>query len=379
MPRKLQTVFPKGREKTICAIGDSLTFNEQYAVLMDEFYPEQLAVQLRTVGCDVKARNFGYAGDDTTGILRRIRTMLRFEIPDLAIIMAGVNDPGDGRTASSLTRSGTTATFTASSAHSLSTGDVVVISGSNLSPYNVSKAVVTVTSSTVFTYQMASDPGGTSAGTPRFDHLTQGNIEAMIIALRNNVSGVVGSQTLLPSGVPPGTRYLVRYDTSTTGGVPTGSSGITPATLIGMAATDAQVWIARNTSVSSSSSGESGWSRVANDNTLGVQRIIVMSAQWVHRADGLGDLKNLDYSTYVAVRAAQLAAATAQAAAGVVTFFDLHAYQKALVVANYVGELTGEWAATTNDQHPSAFAGYTWAKGLVGHIQSQSGWITALS
>jgi lysophospholipase L1-like esterase len=366
MPRKIQSSFPKGRSKTICAIGDSLTWNAIYGTLMCDFYPEQLAELLRapSIGCDVKARNFGNSGERTSQMLQRIRCMTQFETPEVAIIFGGANDPGGGVTANSLTNVGTTATFTASGSHNLATGDVVTITGSNLSPYNVANAVVTVTSATVFTYVMASDPGGSSAGTPRFDHQTQANIEAMIIALKNGCAGMVGTQTALPAGYPPGTRFIVRYDTSTTGGL----SGTSPATLSGTHS-GAQVWVSRNRTA-----GVTGWSRITPDNT-GIQRIIVMSMQWVHRANGLGDTLAVPYSAYVPVRAAQSAAASAQG----VTFFDLYTYQRNLIVSGYVGELTGEWAATTNDQHPSAFAGWTWAKGLLEHIQDQDDWIEALT
>lgn len=364
MPRKIQNSFPKGRSKTICAIGDSLTFNQNYAVLCCEFYPEQLAALLRAAGCDVKARNFGVSGQTTAQMLQRIRCMTQFETPELAIIFGGANDPAGGVTATTLTRVGTTATFTASGAHNLTTGDVVTITGSNLAAYNVANAVVTVTSSTVFTYTMASDPGASSAGTPRFDHQTQKNIEAMIIALRNGCVGMVGTQAALPAGYAAGTRFIVRSDTSTTGGM----AGASPATLTGTNA-GPQVWISRN-----GTAGETGWSRITPDNS-GIQRVIVMAMQWLHFANGLGDTLTTENVTYGPIRDAQAAAATAQG----VTFFDLYTYQRDLIVAGYEGELTGTWAADTNNVHPSVHAGGTWAKGLLAHIQAQSGWITAIT
>jgi lysophospholipase L1-like esterase len=358
--------------KTICAIGDSLTWNYIYGTLACDFYPEQLAQLLRNAGYDVKARNYGSSGERSSQMLQRIRCMTKsydpaqaIETPEIAIIFAGANDPGGGVTATTLTRVGTTATFTASAVHNLATGDVVTITGSDLSPYNVANAVVTVTSTTVFTYVMASDPGGSSAGTPRFDHQTQKNIEAMIIALKNGVTGMVGTQTALPSGYPPGTRYIVRYDTSSTGGL----AGTSPATLSGAVTAGPTVWVARNYT-----GGVTGWSRITPDNT-GVSRIIVMSMQWLHWISGAGDTLATPHAGYAALRVLQQAAATAQGA----TYFDLYTYQKGLIQSGYVGELTGEWAAAPNDQHPSAFAGITWANGLLAHIQAQSGWITALT
>lgn len=373
--RRIQSSSPKARSKTIAAIGDSLTWNYIYSTLMSEFYPEQLAILLRAAGCDVKARNFGDSGERTSQMLQRVHTLYskfktpdlsQFETPEIAIIFGGANDPGGGVTASTLTRVGTTATFTASGAHNLATGDVVTITGSNLSPYNVANAVVTVTSATVFTYVMASDPGGSSAGTPRFDHQTQKNIEAMIIALKNGTTGYAGNPAMLPAGKAVGTRYLVRYDDSSTGGL----AGTAPATVTGAGGGATKIWIARN-----SSAGETGWSRIAADTSLGVQRIIVMSMQWLHYISGGGDTLLTANATYAAVRVLQEAAADAQG----VTFFDLYNYQRDLIVAGYEGELSGNWAATANDQHPSPYAGWTWAKGLLAHIQAQSGWITAIT
>jgi hypothetical protein len=69
--------------------------------------------------------------------------------------------------ASSLTRSGVTATFTSIKPHGLAVGDTVVISGSNLAQYNGTFTVLASGfTSTVFKYTMASDPGASSAGTP---------------------------------------------------------------------------------------------------------------------------------------------------------------------------------------------------------------------
>ena len=66
------------------------------------------------------------------------------------------------KTISSITRSGTTATLTTSTAHGLITGAVVVISGATSSVYN-GTYTITVTGSTTFTYVMASDPGGSAS------------------------------------------------------------------------------------------------------------------------------------------------------------------------------------------------------------------------
>lgn len=68
------------------------------------------------------------------------------------------------KTVTALTRSGTTATGTATS-HGFSVGDWVIVAGSNLPQYNGPFQVVTAADANTFTYTMESDPGATSAGT----------------------------------------------------------------------------------------------------------------------------------------------------------------------------------------------------------------------
>lgn len=66
--------------------------------------------------------------------------------------------------ASSLTRSGTTATFTATAAHHLADGQFVTIAGADNDQYNGVKQI-TVTGATTFTYTLPSDPGANASGT----------------------------------------------------------------------------------------------------------------------------------------------------------------------------------------------------------------------
>lgn len=65
----------------------------------------------------------------------------------------------------SITRSGSTATLTASAAHGLSSGETVVVSGATQTEYN-GTFVITVTSTTVFTYTVAGTPATPATGTP---------------------------------------------------------------------------------------------------------------------------------------------------------------------------------------------------------------------
>jgi hypothetical protein len=70
---------------------------------------------------------------------------------------------------SSITRSSSTATLTTATAHGLTTGDYVTVSGADQSEYNVT-AAVTVTSTTVFTYTVSGTPATPATGTLVLKH-----------------------------------------------------------------------------------------------------------------------------------------------------------------------------------------------------------------
>jgi uncharacterized phage protein gp47/JayE len=67
-----------------------------------------------------------------------------------------------------ITRSGTTATATTASEHTLATGMTVTVSGATQSEYNVA-AVITVTGRDTFTYQVAGTPATPATGSPVYD------------------------------------------------------------------------------------------------------------------------------------------------------------------------------------------------------------------
>jgi hypothetical protein len=81
----------------------------------------------------------------------------------------------NGYTASvtSITRSGTTATVTTATAHGLSTGNSTTIAGASQTDYNIT-AVVTVTSTTTFTYTVANSPVTPATGTITWKKLGAG-------------------------------------------------------------------------------------------------------------------------------------------------------------------------------------------------------------
>lgn len=73
---------------------------------------------------------------------------------------------GSAHDAASLTSVTTTATFTATKPHGLTTGDLVDVVGATQTEYNVTAAAITVTSPVAFTYVIVSVSGAAATGTP---------------------------------------------------------------------------------------------------------------------------------------------------------------------------------------------------------------------
>lgn len=318
MPRPIQAQFPKYfRSKTIVAIGDSFCKNYATGVRPDEMWPAQTAKLLRDLGANCKALNYGLNGDTSgtqvskVGVLNRISSCFWYGeqriVPELVVILVGTND---------------------------------------------------------------TDPSVTA----------QANIEACIIALKNKcvdpqksdtnglINAVVTNPSNLPAGKPTGTRYLVKSDNSTTGGIASADPD-GPTTLTGTL-TGPRVWYCR-----SPQAGESGWSRITPLND-GVSRIVVMSYGWLNYSGGGDTLAGGE--SHAVERAAQSAAATAQS----VVFYDPRIYMRTFVNSGAEGiELSGTFSVdpTGGNSHPSAHACYLYAKGLVATIQAQNGWLAALS
>lgn len=89
-----------------------------------------------------------------------------------AICNSGVTSPGQGLITGSITRSGSTATFTLTTANpSLVTGDIVRIQGATQPEYNIDwpGVAITVLSSTQFTYPVTGTPTTPATGSPTYD------------------------------------------------------------------------------------------------------------------------------------------------------------------------------------------------------------------
>ena len=188
MPRKIQVTYDK-YPLTIAAMGDSLTYNALFSISPENFYPEVLAKSLRSLGCFVKARNFGISGNTTDQMIGRFAVMTQFEVPTIAVIWGGTNDTSGQVALLTLTSSGTTANVKTTAPHGLTTGRSVVVAGANQSSYN-GTFTITVVDSLNFTYTMGGTGASPATGTITVnsaanDAQTQANLQTMITSLQN--------------------------------------------------------------------------------------------------------------------------------------------------------------------------------------------------
>lgn len=95
MPRPIITATAPGPRHTIANMGDSLSHNVTLLVRPDQFWPAVLAEGLRQDGYRVRSRNFAQSGLTTAGALNRLPLMTAYDVPKLAVIWIGVNDPGN--------------------------------------------------------------------------------------------------------------------------------------------------------------------------------------------------------------------------------------------------------------------------------------------
>lgn len=104
-----------------------------------------------------------YYGSGNTGI--GVPTLANNAADLTNLLAACLYGSGFGSvTLTTLTRSGTTATATVSGGHGFLNKQVVEVAGANEAEYNGTFRI-TVSSSTVFTYVMSADPGGSGTGT----------------------------------------------------------------------------------------------------------------------------------------------------------------------------------------------------------------------
>ena len=130
--------------------------------------------------------------------------------------------------AGNLTQTGNVATFTATSAHGLVTGDYVTVAGATQSDYNIT-AIVTVSSSVIFTYPVSNNPASPATGSPTCKKAgAQYTINQTGTNIRTYRAGT-GNQFVLGVDDTSATQVRIRgYDSASAAGVAAGS-GTNPA------------------------------------------------------------------------------------------------------------------------------------------------------
>jgi lysophospholipase L1-like esterase len=78
--------------KVIACIGDSMVFHQSLGVSPSDFWHYKLQKALRAQGCEVMCRNWGRSGWGTSQLMVAQANVLAYEVPDVALIMAGHND-----------------------------------------------------------------------------------------------------------------------------------------------------------------------------------------------------------------------------------------------------------------------------------------------
>ena len=387
---------------TISAIGDSQTdFLTPCGVSPDQTWTAQLAKRITRIGGYVRTRGFGVAGNTTSQMLARADVLFNYDAPTIGIIYGGVNDPFSAVTTQTA-QAGASNTITLTSGSSSTSGSYVgqVITTTGDTGSGQSKTIISYDGSTkIATVDSAwsVNPNNTTTYTiaALTQAQTQANLQALVKVLKFRAIGqgaglgcTVWSQTSLPANGEPGQRYVVMRDTSTTGGVQR-SSTAQNANITGdySASPQQTIWEWRNPQA-----GESGWARVATSATAafsdGCAKVLVFTQSYLNWASG-GDNYNTaagtgsQYASYVPVRAAATAAASAES----VTLCDVYDFQSKLIYGGTFNGLTlasettqgsESYHYTAGNQHYNAYGHDTVARAAAQTVVN-AGWLTVLS
>lgn len=402
--------------RTLVTLGDSQTdpLQTAYRTRPTQKWTERLAEKLRGAGCPIKGRAFAVSGNTSADLLYRGEFAFRWEVPDLAAIYIGVNDPGNGPSpAVSASATGGSIVATAGSQYvgvafvsTNSTGQRLALPVTSVqvpvgTTGSLSIAPVTLTAliaqidvyltpvtyataaaaqaaasrSFLFAATPAVNSGATAAATianlptgtaPLPSVSTRANTQAIIKALKYAVVGNgVGTRTLwvagqanLPANAAPGARMIVMDDTSATGGMAALPYSKQHARISGdfsgAIAAQQTVWERRTPQA-----GEAGWGRVAVTGTPpfadGVSRILVVSTNYLNWTAG-GDAAGSPYAPYQTVRAQTLAAVNAENANDTACLYvDLYGYQAGLIASGETAQGSNSWHDITNNQHHNAY------------------------
>lgn len=169
-----QMAYDAYAKHTAAWMGDSIRDQVPfYGVAATDHAPEVVASSLRAMNYSVKARNFGVGGNTTNQMLGRISQLWWFDIPVIAVIEGGVNDPGAATTVN-----GSGATTTAVPVQS---GKCAALAGGYITIGSDTRLVASCSTDTA---NLVTALSGAPANTTAVTLATQRNIEAMIDALR---------------------------------------------------------------------------------------------------------------------------------------------------------------------------------------------------
>lgn len=384
MSQRPQLRRPVPLRANIVCQGDSLT---DPVGLLPAYarWTEGLQRRLEAAGASATVRNIGQSGartDDggTTGGTGK-QMLCRFMpfgldtlhpiIPEIAILWGGTND---WRSISSLTSAGAVATATVA-AHAWTTGMLADVIGATPAGYNVEGVSITNGGTNTITFPVPSGMASPATGTITLRLQTKRNLRAMIKWLRFGCIGAYRSQADLPAAGLPGDRYVVLYDTSSTGGAEAQSGQA--ATVAGsVAADDPTVWEYRN-----GKAGAAGWGRIAKVGTAydpdrGCDRVVVVGNHYLNYSSG-GDTLSTPVAVYDDVTGIRAQQAAAAAAEGVV-FADLYTFLKARIQAGLDVQGDYAWHFANSNIHLNAYGNDLVAECLYQVVAGQSGWIDAL-
>lgn len=362
-------------------IGDSITKPVGWGNDYTDMFPHQVEEKLTLLGCSVRAFNFGNSGDVTVDALDRLNTTMKVPLGGTGsnptyiawsdvFIMLGANQTNStGKLWDCAMSNEGNGAYTDAS--------TIVFNGGSVAGYS---AVPVVDGGYVKGIRFRAR--GTSTGTPYVTWTAPGggadctiqrgsidtdnttfHLRAIAKFYRNGCVDVLRTPNMLPENRPIGERWLILYDTSTTGGVTDAQAALAinvfgePARLGGtISALTPTIWVSRN-----GKKGEAGWSRIADQKDSGVR--VHMLGQHYRNYSG-GDTTGTPLTPYASYRQCSVDAVTAEGDASV-DYLDVYNYMRGLIVSGVESDGTGSYGAKSDNQHPGPYGCSVIADGIV--------------
>lgn len=306
---------------TLAALGDSQT-DDQAGWGVDGFrtWVPVLADLLNRQGCKVRGRSFGISGDTTTQALARVDDLLFYDTPDLALIYAGVNDPG-----ASITQAGTQANL--------------------------------------------------QAQIKALKHGAKGS------GLGTGVT--VADQTALPATGELGQRYVVLSDASSTGGAAAWHTS-QAATITGAGGSAQTVWEYRYPLTGEAGWGRVATASTAPTAVKRVAVVSTNYLNWTTGGDTTGTPYATYATVRAAQQAAVTAENVAVGGVASVIYVDLYGFQRARILAGTDPNFAGgtyvqatSWHVADSNQHHNAYGHLLVAQSVLAALPAA--WVTALA